>query len=202
MKRWMVQNRLKMNDDNREFIIYWGRWAVQKRSTNAIRVGGIPIPVWNSWAWPGIDTYLSRATSLWSPRLLYLPCSIYKRSGWISPKRTIWNWLLLCMFVGMPKETLSTYPKFAAKVSLGRSKFSRSTDPLREFDILPVSLRFEYKIMLMVFKCLHALAPSYLNELLSGTRCSYNTRAAAKNLLVIPLTHKDICWQVAQCCRT
>ncbi len=81
---------------------------------------------------------------------------------------------------------------FAAKIILGSSKFSSSTDALRELHILPVSVRIEYKILLTVFKCLHGLAPSYLSELLSVRRCSYNTTAAAKNLLVIPMTHRKI----------
>ncbi len=28
IKGWMIQNRLKMNDDNREFIIFGGRQAI------------------------------------------------------------------------------------------------------------------------------------------------------------------------------
>ena len=44
----------------------------------------------------------------------------------------------------------------------------------------------------MVFKCLHGLAPWCLSELISVRRSSCNTRTAARNLLVIPLTHKKI----------
>ncbi len=82
--------------------------------------------------------------------------------------------------------------KFRGKSHSGQIKVSIYTDAWRELHILPVSVCIEYKILLMVFKCLHGLAPSYMSELISITRCSYNTRAAAKNLVVILLTHKKI----------
>ena len=67
------------------------------------------------------------------------------------------------MFVGLPEATLNPYQRiqnFTAKVTLGRSKFSRSANALRELHILPVSVCIEYKILLTVFKCPLGLAPS------------------------------------------
>jgi hypothetical protein len=48
-----------------------------------------------------------------------------------------------------------------------------------------VKKRIEYKILLLVFKCLQGTAPEYLSELLKK-RENKGTRADDKNLLVIP----------------
>lgn len=99
------------------------------------------------------------------------------------------------LFVNLPKETLKSFQRiqnFTAKMILGESKFSSSTNALRQLHILPINVRSEYKILLIVYKCLHGLAPAYLRDLLEVKCCHYNTRSAAKNLLVVPFTRRKI----------
>ena len=45
---------------------------------------------------------------------------------------------------------------------------------------------FIYKILLMVFKCLHNLAPSYLSNLIIKYTPNRALRSSSKNLLVVP----------------
>ena len=54
-----------------------------------------------------------------------------------------------------------------------------------------VKVRCEYKVLVLVFKCLNNLAPSYLSNLLSPQSVAYNTRSASRNMLAIPfIKHK------------
>ena len=65
----------------------------------------------------------------------------------------------------------------AARLILGIGKFSHITPALHELHWLPVSLRFDYKILLLTFKCIYGLAPTYLSDLISiKSNSLYNLR--------------------------
>ena len=55
---------------------------------------------------------------------------------------------------------------FAAKVVLNCSEYSSSTKCLIELHWLPVKTRIEFKIALIIYKCLKDNAPKYLKDLL------------------------------------
>ena len=70
---------------------------------------------------------------------------------------------------------------------LGIGKFSHITPALYELHWLPVSLRIDYKILLLTFKCIYGLAPTYLSDLISiKSNSLYNLRSAGKLLLDHP----------------
>ena len=74
----------------------------------------------------------------------------------------------------------------AARIVTGTKKHSHITPILRELHWLPVKFRIEYKIGLIVFKCLHAMGPSYLAELLHPYVPTRSLRSASKGLLQVP----------------
>ena len=55
----------------------------------------------------------------------------------------------------------------AARLIFGIRKFSHITPAFYELHWLPVSLRIDYKILLLTFKCIYGLAPTYLSDLIS-----------------------------------
>ena len=58
---------------------------------------------------------------------------------------------------------------------------------LHELHWLPVSLRIDYKILLLTFKCIYGLAPTYLSDLISiKSNSLYNLRSTGKLLLDHP----------------
>ena len=70
---------------------------------------------------------------------------------------------------------------------LGIGKFSHITPALYELHWLPVSLRIDYKILLLTFKCIYGLAPTYLSDLISiKSNSLYNLRSTGKLLLDHP----------------
>ena len=66
----------------------------------------------------------------------------------------------------------------AAKLVLQRNRFDAAA-ALRELHWLPVKNRIRYKIALTVFKCLHDLAPEYLQNLLCVKSHARNLRSAS-----------------------
>ena len=74
----------------------------------------------------------------------------------------------------------------AARVTCLIPKFFHITPVLRELHWLPVKFRVEFKIALLVFKTLNALAPQYLSEVLVvKPRTRYSLQSDSETLLVI-----------------
>ena len=74
----------------------------------------------------------------------------------------------------------------AARVITGTRKYDHITPVLKSLHWLPVEQRIVFKIMLLTFKSLHGLAPSYLSELLHSYKPSRTLRSNSQNLLVVP----------------
>ena len=77
----------------------------------------------------------------------------------------------------------------AARLLTGSRKDEHITPVLRDLHWLPVHERIRFKILLMTFKCLNQLAPSYLSDLLIHYRPSRTLRLFYKELLEQPRCH-------------
>ena len=70
-------------------------------------------------------------------------------------------------------------------------RFEHISPALASLHWLPVKFRIDYKILLLTFKALHGLAPSYLNDLLFPYTPSRMLRSQGAGLLVIPRIAKS-----------
>ena len=73
------------------------------------------------------------------------------------------------ILTGLPKASicqLQRVQNMAAKIILQRNKFESSSKCLKELHWLPIHHRINIKVITLVFKCIHRLAPSYLEELI------------------------------------
>ena len=71
---------------------------------------------------------------------------------------------------GLPKCTIDQLQRvqnITAKIVLGKGKYDSSTRCLGELHWLPIQHRVEFKIMTLVYKSLHGLAPQYLTNRLT-----------------------------------
>ena len=66
-----------------------------------------------------------------------------------------------------PIKRYQVVQNMCAKLVLGRSKSSSSTDALKCLHWLPIQWRITYKIALLTFKCINKAAPRYLQELIT-----------------------------------
>ena len=73
------------------------------------------------------------------------------------------------LYYGLPKymiAKLQGVQNAAARLVTSVSKYEHITPSLRELHWLPVSFRVNFKIAILVFKCLNNMAPLYLSNLI------------------------------------
>jgi len=78
----------------------------------------------------------------------------------------------------------------AARLVMKLRKSCHITPVLIELHWLPIECRIKYKLLLLVFKCLQNLAPSYLCSLLQPYTPSRALRSSSQHLLIDPVSHK------------
>ena len=85
----------------------------------------------------------------------------FSMHAFISSRLDYCNSLLYGINDGLLKK-LQAVQNAAARVTTKTRKFDHITPVLRELHWLPVRKRIVYKLAVMVYKCLHRLAPPYL----------------------------------------
>ncbi len=93
------------------------------------------------------------------------------------------------LYYGVSKTQISrlqVVQNAAARFLKGCKKFDHAMPLLRSLHWLPVQYRIEYKILLLVYKSLNNLAPSYLTDLLHPYTPKRGLRSGNKFLLQIP----------------
>jgi len=95
------------------------------------------------------------------------------------------------LFVGVTGrllDKLQSLQNAAARLVTGARKFDRITPVMRELHWLPVRHWIRFKTAVLVFNCLHVLAPEYLSEYCKLTTGRSHLRSANACLLSIPRT--------------
>ena len=93
------------------------------------------------------------------------------------------------LLYGLPKylvHRLQLAQNCAARLILCGRKHDHVTPLLKELHWLPVEQRIIFKILLLTFKALNNLCPSYISDLLEIYRPARSLRSSSRNLLVIP----------------
>lgn len=96
------------------------------------------------------------------------------------------------LLYGINKDLLNKLQlvqNMAAKLCLNRRKYDSSTDALMTLHWLPIRFRIKYKIVLIVFKCMHDMAPDYLKTMFEFSHNdNRGLRSNDKLLLRVPKT--------------
>ena len=204
VKEWMCANRLKMNDSKSELIVFGSKALLPKCHINELVIDESSIDRTDVIKLLGVqlDQHLTLEKHISSKarvaafgmhnlrklrKYLDLNTSLKIANSLIFSHMDYAN----SLFVNLPKSSvwpLQRIQNQTAKIILGRSKFSSTTDALKQLHILPVHVRAEYKLVVLVFKCLHNLAPSYLANLIRRRESHYSTRSAGSCVLHVPFT--------------
>ena len=94
------------------------------------------------------------------------------------------------MIYGLPDgliTKLQSVMNAAARLVTKTRKFDHISPVLKELHWLPVKFRTEFKILLMVYKCINGLAPTYLNNRLC-LKPNKGLRSDSKHYLSVPVT--------------
>lgn len=95
------------------------------------------------------------------------------------------------LYVGLPKwqlDKLQRVQNAAARVITGTRRREHITPILKSLHWLPVYYRIHFKILVLVYKCIHGMAPTYLSELLKGHQPTRVLRSTSRDALVTPFT--------------
>ena len=207
IESWMNSNRLKINSEKTQLIWLGSRHELVKISTTSINLGSCTVDFLKTVNDLGvtIDCQLSMkdhvrvcTTAYYHLRQLRSirgslsadSCSTLVRA-FITSRIDYCNSLL----AGVDKSQvgkLQSILRVAARLIMRKRKFDPISDDIRDkLHWLPVEQRIQFKIGVLVYRCLHGNAPSYLSEMLtavadvSGRR---SLRSAARGDLVIPRT--------------
>ena len=96
------------------------------------------------------------------------------------------NGLLYGLPIDLTKR-LQSVMNAAARLITKTRKYDHITPVLKELHWLPVKFRSQFKIVLMVYKCMHSLAPVYLSDRLQ-LKPARGLRSDNKFILIVPRT--------------
>jgi hypothetical protein len=92
-------------------------------------------------------------------------------------------------------KKLQSFQNAAARLVTSTQRFDNSTPMLRDLHWLPILNRITYKAPMLVYKYLHALAPSYLADFcrpVSSVSGLQHLRSADTGALVVPRTRTSV----------
>ena len=91
------------------------------------------------------------------------------------------------LLYGLPDSHIAKLQRIqnsAARLVTRTRSCEHITPVLRELHWLPVTYRIMYKILVLTYKCIHELAPIYLQELIEEYKPSRNLRSSSQLNLV------------------
>ena len=198
VKDWMYINKLKLNQDKTEIIL-----CNPKNfdiSINTLKCGDESISISKCGKNLGVtfDDKLSMSDHILSiSKAIYCEirrlkqishfvtseCSLKKlASSFILSRLDYCN----SLFINLPKKDIYQLQKlqnYAARTILKRPTREHATPLLKELHWLPIHARIDYKVAILVFKCLNGLAPNYLSSMISFYSPSRTLRSSNSFLL-------------------
>lgn len=202
---WMSQHHLKMNNNKTEFLILSKKLISRQIRPPSLNVCGHSVQPTDSARNIGVimDSHLSmdahvasicRAAYFQLHRIAQIKQFLDRASleciihAFITTRLDYCN-AILC---GAKKDTIKKMQRIqnaAARLLTNTKKRDHITPVLRSLHWLPVEMRIKFKVCVMVFKCLHGLAPAYLRELIRPLQ--NNRRTAAQLMLYVPFTNSE-----------
>jgi hypothetical protein len=199
---WMVENRLKLNDDKTVAILCGSHAKIKTIKLEVIKVGTAEITLSDCVKDLGlfIDSKLSMTAHISS---VVRACSMQLRAfGQLRPhlnKETAnavavslvlsrLDYCNSCLW-GIPKKQIERLQKVqnnAARIVSLVERSAHITPILQDLHWLPVQKRIEYKLLSLTFNCLDGTAPCYLQNLLTKYVPSRGLRSAEQSLLKPP----------------
>lgn len=182
ISHWMSANRLKLNKDKTQFIWLGTPHQLSKFDCQTITLGGVAIKLSTEAMCLGV---LLDSTLTFAPHVRRVSgksfyhlrqLKIVRRSLSEAAAKTmvlafITSRIDYCNSVlygvsAVHLRPLQNVLSSAARIILRKQRFDHITADIRDLlHWLPVQQRIEYKMCVLVYKCLHQSAPIYLSEL-------------------------------------
>ena len=194
IKRWMLANRLKLNEEKTEVILI-GTWQqLVKIDFNDIRVDSNVVTcvqnAKNLACWfdsqMKMDTHVTKcckAAFFHLYNIRRIRKFLDQHTTQILVQAFVISRLDYCnsLFYGLPStqlRKLQDVQNAAARLICNTPRFDQITPVLYDLRWLPIKSRIDFKILLITYKALNNQAPTYIKELLSIKKTtSYNLRS-------------------------
>ena len=204
IKLWMTINKLKLNDEKTELLIFSTKQMGHKIKDNHIKINDVLIK--SSHSVRNLGVVFDRNMSM-SDQVKKVCQSSYYHIRNISSIRKLLSddtaAILVHAFItsrldhgnsllygisGKLLDKLQRAQNAAARVLTRSRKYDHITPTLMKLHWLPIRKRIEFKILLLTWKSLNGLAPSYIEHLLTPYLPSRTLRSSSKFLLCTPKT--------------
>ena len=198
INNWMILNGLKLNEEKTELLLLSSRY---RPSPSFVCVGGETIHPPSSVRNLGvildpsadIEDHIKKICKTCHFHLT----NISKIRTYLDRQSTeaiihafVTTNLDYCnaILYGLPKvllNRLQLVQNRAARIVTFTMKYEHITPSLIDLHWLPVEYRIIYKILLLVYKAINGLSPSYISNLLSFCSSSYSLRSCSNKLLQV-----------------
>ena len=178
---WMNRNRLHMNNAKTEVLMIGSKSQLNNCITSALDVKGTMVQISKIIKYLG--TNLDNGLSF--KHHISTKCRVamwnLQHFNPLQPSLTVQACITLVLglvishldyvnsaFISLPVSYINKMQvqNAAAKFVLNLKRMDSSTEALKTLHWLPIKFRIQFKILLLVYKCLNGQAPSYLSELL------------------------------------
>ena len=182
VKEWMNSCHLKMNSDKTKVILFGSWQQIKQCRLTALEVCRESIPYSESIKYLGVcidhnlclHHYIASKckTAIWNLfKIVNIRNFLTTEAFHTTVLATVISNLdyVNATMVGFPEKhiaKLQHVQNMAAKVVLRGGKYTSSTDSLQTLQWLPIRSWIDFKIAVLVYKCLHGEAPDYLQNLI------------------------------------
>lgn len=208
VQSWMSQNFLKLNAEKTEVIVCGFRAQLSKFHLSSVNLAGVNVPVQvNAIRNLGVMfdcnmTMSAQVTKIVKAANFHL-INIGRARKMLTTESTktavhslVTSRIDYCnsLLVGISGSLLKrlvNIQRTAARVVTRKRKYDSISDDLVELHWLPMKQRIDFKILVIVYKCLHKQAPDYLSELLQvqTSRRRLRSTSSASSILTEHGTH-------------
>ena len=208
VKKYMLQNRLKLNDDKTEFILLGTKYWLSKLQFDNITMGNTEIKSVDEGRNLGIifDTELGMDTQIKNTckrgygnlrNLVSIRKALDEQSAKVAAHAFVTSHLDYgnSQYYGLYKyqiDKLQLLQNSAAKVVKRKRKFDHITEDMKNMHWLPIKARIKFKILLITWKCLHGQGPKYLEDILK-LNDKHEQRPHLIKTLIVPKTKLVTC---------
>ena len=194
IRNWLIEGRLLLSDDKTEFLVIGTRQQLNKLSPSVLHVGDHTIdPSVNVRNLGSIfdnsismDSHINQVCKT----AFYHIHSIRRISIYLSQESLktlvhafVTSRLDYCnsLLYGLPKYQISKLQRVqnaAARLITSTKKYDHITPALYNLHWLPVFYRIYFRILILTFKAIYNMSPSYISNLVSIKSCSvYSPRS-------------------------
>ena len=202
---WMSQNKLKLNYDKTEIILFGSKKHLAELNIKSLSVAGTDVSV--------ASEPVRNLGAMFDSQLIMAPHvkSVVKKSSFHlrnigkarrvlteDATKTVMQSLVMsrldycnALLIGIQQDLIAKLQRLqnsAARIVSRTRKYEHITPVLIKLHWLPIKFRIQFKVLLLVYKALNGLAPKYIKELLVPYKPRRHLRSEAKGLLDEPRT--------------